>query len=172
VNGEDRVNADAPVGAFDEELLSLLRTCYETLDPMSPTLVGRTLHTLALDSHRFEIDAIEADMVRLAEQRDLEPLGARGEDTSVITFESDELTVMIRISRQGEAVCLDGWLAPPGPDQVSLRTEHGAVDAAVDEEGRFVLDTTVRGPVQLVVLHRAPQTAGWTETVLVPAIVL
>lgn len=163
---EHRVDADAPIDAFDEELLALLRACYETSDPMPPQLIGRTLRALALHN------SPEPGPLRFAEQRSLEPVGARGGDTGVITFESDNLTVMIRISRQGDTVRLDGWLAPPGPDQVQLRTDRGALDAAVDEEGRFVLDAVARGPAQLVVRHSAPETAGWRETVLVPAIVL
>lgn len=181
-----RAGAEGPLDAFDEEVLALLRACYETMDPMPPTLVERTLHALALHRpvhsepagaaapHSYLLDdaALEAGVVRLARQQSLEPVGARGSDAGVITFESENLTVMVRISRQGERVRLDGWLAPPGPQQVRLRCEREALDAPVDGEGRFVIDAAPRGAAQLIVRHGAPDAAGPRETVLVPAIVL
>lgn len=158
-----------PLDERDAELLARLRECAETLDPMPPQLVDRTLFALALQ----ELDAWPAGAAgRPGWLQPLEPAGARGGDSALITFEADGLTVMIRISVQGRTARIDGWLAPPGPTRVELRTGEGALSAPADADGRFVLEQAPRGPAQLVVHAGATAAPDGGETVLTPAIVL
>ncbi len=150
----------------DDELLRTLRECHEQLDPMPESVVQRSLFALAVQD-------IDAEVFRLAEHYRLEPAGARGgEQARVVTFDSDSLTIMIRISRLGGAVRIDGWLAPPQVCRVELRSGERTLAAPVDDAGRFVLDAIPRGLAQLVVRLGEPLTGGSGPSILTPAIVL
>jgi hypothetical protein len=162
---ESRGGAADQLDARDEELLGLLRECHEAMDPMPGSLVERSLFALALQD-------LDAEVFRLAESYELEPAGARGEEARVVTFDSDSLTVMIRIHPQDRVVRIDGWLAPPQPCRVELRTGGRVLSTGADEEGRFVLDQVPRGLAQLVVRRGEPMTGGSEQSILTPAIVL
>jgi hypothetical protein len=167
----------------------MLRECYEQLDPMPASLVERSLFAI-------DIQDIDAEIFQLAEQYRLEPSGTRGgtengsgangdegeregegvgEEARVVTFDSDSLTIMIRISQLGGLVRIDGWLAPPQACLVELRSGERTVGADADAEGRFVLDGVPRGLAQLVVRLGGTEktlTGGRGQSILTPAIVL
>jgi hypothetical protein len=178
--------ANELLDARDDELLSALRECYETLDPMPGSLIERSLFALAIQD-------IDTEVFQLAEQYRLESSGARGgtnaedgvngdsdgegagEEARVVTFDSDSLTIMIRISQHGGLVRIDGWLAPPQECRVELRIGERIVGADVDPEGRFVLDAIPRGLAQLVVRlggNEETLTGSRRQSILTPAIVL
>jgi hypothetical protein len=165
VSREGRVRAAGEIDERDEELLALLRECHQTLDPMPASVVERSLFALALQD-------IDAQVFHLAEQEALDPVGVRGEEARVVTFDSDSLTVMIRISQRSGTVRIDGWLAPPQSCRVELRTGKRVLSTGADEEGRFVLDEIPRGLAQLVVRRCESMTAGAEHSILTPAIVL
>lgn len=144
MNDECGADPDARLDDVDEELLAALRSCYDAADPMPAELVERTVFALALTD-------LEHGLVRLAEQQSLETVGARGEEARVITFDGGHLTVMIRISPQRGAVRIDGWLAPPTPALVELRTTHGTVTVRADGGGRFVFEGAPSGLAQFLV---------------------
>jgi hypothetical protein len=162
-------SADELIDERDEQLLRALRECHELLDPMPESLVQRSLFALAVEN-------VDAEVFRLAERYRLEPAGARGgedgEEARVVTFDSDSLTVMIRISELGGGVRIDGWLAPPQECRVELRSGERILNAGVDAEGRFVLDAIPRGLAQLVVRLGESLTGGGGQSILTPAIVL
>lgn len=152
----------------DDELLRLLRECHEQLDPMPDSVVQRSVFALAVED-------IDAEVLRLAEQYRPEAAGVRGdqgEEARVVTFDSDSLTIMIRISQQTDTVRIDGWLAPPQVCRVEVRSGERTLDAAVDAEGRFVLEAIPRGLAQLVVRLGEALTGGGGPSILTPAIVL
>ena len=152
----------------DEELLRILRECHERLDPMPESVVQRSLFALAVED-------IDAEVLRLVEQHRPAGAGVRGaegEQARVVTFDSDSLTIMIRISRQTGTVRIDGWLAPPQVCRVELRSGDRLLTAAVDVDGRFVLDAIPRGLAQLVVRLGETLTGGGAPSILTPAIVL
>lgn len=168
--GRDPIRASAAelLDERDEELLRILRECHEELDPMPDSVVQRSLFALAVED-------IDAEVLRLVEQ--YRPAGAgvrgeEGEEARVVTFDSDSLTIMIRISQQTDTVRIDGWLAPPQACRIELRSGERALGAPVDAEGRFVLDAIPRGLAQLVVRLGEPLTGGGGPSILTPAIVL
>lgn len=168
--GRDPIRASAAelLDAGDEALLRLLRECHEELDPMPDSLVQRSLFALAVED-------IDAEVLRLAEQYGPVGAGTRGaagEEARVVTFDSDSLTIMIRISQPADTVRIDGWLAPPQACRVELRSAERTLNAAVDAEGRFVLEAIPRGLAQLVVRLDEALTGGGGPTILTPAIVL
>lgn len=181
-------SADELLDERDDELLSMLRECYEAIDPMPDSLVERSLFAI-------DVQDIDAEVFQLAEQYRLEPTGTRGssesasedgvdgdgdgdgmgEEARVVTFDSDSLTIMIRISQLGGLVRIDGWLAPPQACLVELRSGERTVGADADAEGRFVLDAIPRGLAQLVVRlggNGETLTGGRGQSILTPAIVL
>ncbi len=168
--GTDPIRASAAelLDERDEELLRLLRECHEELDPMPDSVVQRSLFALAVED-------IDAEVLRLVEQYrpvDAGVRGGEGEEARVVTFDSDSLTIMIRISQQAETVRIDGWLAPPQACRVELRSGERTLAAAVDDEGRFVLDAIPRGLAQLVVRLGEALGGGGGTSILTPAIVL
>jgi hypothetical protein len=170
----DPIN-DAGADSTDAELLDILRDCYSHLDPMPHTLVERSLFALAWAADPADAGA---ELLRIAGQRELAAVGARGEEARVITFETESVTVMIRISAEGDLLRIDGWLAPAGARRIELRTAGGTVSTLADEQGRFVLERVRQGLAQLAVRRHGTEdeeerAGDWPdETVLTPAIML
>lgn len=160
-----RADPAAALDERDEELLALLRECHEAADPMPDSVVQRSLFAIALQD-------LDAEVFRLAGERALAASGTRGEEARVITFDSDSLTVMIRISQQSSTVRIDGWLAPPERCRVELRSGERVIATGADDEGRFVLDAIPRGLAQIVVRRGESLTTGPEQSILTPAIVL
>jgi hypothetical protein len=162
------VDGLGPLDATDLALLAEIRAAYELLDPVPADLVQRAQFAL-------ELQALDIEVGRLVEAaRDDALVGARGDEVSrTITFDSDSLTIMIRISlAPGGTVRIDGWLAPPAPHEVEVRTLGGAVLARADDDGRFVVEPIPRGMAQLVVRTRAASPQDDGRTVVTPSIVV
>jgi hypothetical protein len=100
---------------------------------------------------------------------ELAPAGVRGvEETRMITFDSDSLTIMFSVSPCDAAtVRLDGWLAPPAAHRVELRTADGPMETSADADGRFAVADVPHGLAQVVV-----HPADGTRTVVTPSVVL
>src|SRR5215472_11457958 len=168
--------ADAPLDSIDLEILAQIRDAFAAADPMPPDLPERIRFSLALRD-------LEVEVARLA-ATDREPaLASRGEEQSrTVTFDSDSLTIMIRIESNGDGtVRVDGWLAPPERRVIELRTEADTLSVASDEQGRFAFARVPHGTVQLVVRaapavpgeqDSAPEPAGSRRSVVTPALIL
>ncbi|UWP82904.1 hypothetical protein [Dactylosporangium fulvum] len=99
--------------------------------------------------------------------------GVRGdEETRRATFESASLTIMLEWSEAADdTVRLDGWLAPPGPFRVEIRTVDGPQTVDADEGGRFAAPRVTRGSVQLRVQPPDEQAVAF-RTVVTPSFVV
>ena len=109
-------SADDPLDETDFGLLDGIRELFQATDPMPADLPERIRFSLALRD-------LEIEMARLAEEDQL-AVAARGtEQSRTITFDSDSLTIMIRIeaNRDGTAR-VDGWLAPPQRREIEMKT--------------------------------------------------
>jgi hypothetical protein len=158
----------------DESLLASVRELFAAADPMPPDLTERIRFMFALR----QLDAEVARMVRVDEAR----LGARGtEESRTITFDSDSLTIMIRIdSNPDESVRVDGWLAPPQSRRVEMRMTDASLDVMADRAGRFVFPGVPRGSARVVVHPPEGSQAGVTgngqagaaRSVITPALIL
>ena len=111
-------------------------------------------------------------MARLAEEDQL-TVAARGkEQARTITFDSDSLTIMIRIDANRDGtVRVDGWLAPPQRRQVEIKTTADPLTAASDAQGRFAFARVPRGTAQFIV-HPAEPASGDTRSVVTPALII
>jgi hypothetical protein len=161
------VNPDAPLDHLDLRLLDDLADAYQTADPMPADLPERIRFALALRDLEYEV-------ARLAAQEEQELAGARGaEQSRTVTFDSDSLTIMIRIDSNADGTRrVDGWLAPPQRRDIELKTAGEPLRAASDEQGRFAFGRVPRGTAQLLVSPADDGTAGSGRSVVTPALVL
>lgn len=143
-------------------LLGELRAMWEAADPPPADLVTRTLFLLELDNVEFELMSLRDT---------LSGAGARGAETaSTITFTSENVTVMLTVSRSGPQLRrLDGWIAPSAALRVELRTVDGVRDGVADADGRFVFTDVPSGMVQLVVHPTGGAAVRLVRPVVTPA---
>jgi hypothetical protein len=161
----DARSAGEPLDDLDFAILRGVRGLWDALDPVPANLVDQICFALDLESADFEV-------LRLTERMRFEV--ARGEEQSrLITFDSDTLTIMIKIDQnRNGTVRLDGWLTPPASHPIELRTTAGALATASDDGGRFALDGIQPGMAQLVVRPAGTMPTQRGRTVTTPSIVL
>ena len=158
----------------DVDLLATVRELFSVADPMPPDLTERIRFMFALRQLNAEV----ARVVRADEA----VLAVRGtEESRTITFDSDSLTIMIRIdSNGGESVRVDGWLAPPQSRRVEMRMTDASLDVMADGAGRFAFPNVPRGSTRVVV-HPPDGSqdgaidrdgTGTVKSVITPALIL
>jgi hypothetical protein len=138
--------ADESLDEVDLELLDGIRDIFQAADPMPADLPERIRFLLALRG-------LEIEVARLAAEERQPSLAARGaEQSRTITFDSNSLTIMIKIDENLDGtVRVDGWLAPPQRREVEMKTARDSLTVASDEQGRFAFARVPRGTAQLVV---------------------
>lgn len=168
-------------GASDESLLGRIKTLFEVVDPAPPDLAERVRFAVALAD-------LEAEAARLVEEAAEAPALTRGtsEESRTITFDSTELTIMIRIDANADGtVRVDGWLAPARACRVEVSLHDSALAVEADADGRFAFPRVPRDTVRFVVRPPAQQAHtvsdssgpdssgnGRMKTVITPALVL
>jgi hypothetical protein len=162
--------ADGPLDDVDLGLLDDLRAAFTAADPMPADLPERIRFSLALRDLEYEVARLAAQ----EEQQDQRLVAARGaEQSRTVTFDSESLTIMIRIDANPDGTArLDGWLAPPQRREIEMTTSAGSLSATSDEQGRFAFAQVPRGTAQL--LARPPQQPGDGpgRAVVTPALIL
>ena len=150
----------------DFAILRGIREIFQAADPMPANLPGRIRFALALRELEFEVARLSAD-------EDERLVLARGaEHSRTVTFDSESLTIMIRIDLNDDGTArLDGWIAPPQRRVVDLRTDSDELTAEADEHGRFVFSQVPRGSAQLYVRAESGQP-GSAPAVVTPALTL
>jgi hypothetical protein len=157
--------ADEPLDDADFGVLGDIRELFETVDPMPADLPERIRFRLALRD-------LEVEVARLAEEVQLTVAARGNEQTRTITFDSDSLTIMIRLDANRDGtVRVDGWLAPPQRRQVEMKTTADPLTAVSDAHGRFAFARVPRGTAQLIV-HPAEPASGDTRSVVTPALII
>jgi hypothetical protein len=154
----------------DDALLATIRRLFEAVDPMPADLPERI-------KFMFALRQLDAEVARLVRADDEARLAVRGpEESRTITFDSDSLTIMIRIDvGPGEGVRVDGWLAPPQCRRVEMRTADGSIVVMADMAGRFVFADVPRGTARVIVhAPEAPQAGApnGVKSVITPALIL
>src|ERR1700730_4053722 len=105
-------------------VLDVIRALFDAGAPTHADPTERIRFSLALRD-------LEIEVARFAEEDQL-AVAARGkEQARTITFDSDSLTIMIRIDANRDGtVRVDGWLAPPQCRQVEIKTNADPLTAA------------------------------------------
>jgi len=137
--------AARPLDTTDEALLREVAQLLVDVDPVPEDLVQRIQFSLALDEMYAEVAAIT--------RMPLDAMAVRGETTETrtetLTFSAQRLSAMVTVSRVGEGVRIDGWVAPAGAIVVRLRMQDDQQETEVDESGRFVFTGLAEGFAQL-----------------------
>jgi hypothetical protein len=134
--------------AVDSAVLDWVQDLYAKTDPVPQDLLARV---------DFAMDPLGPDDTVALLQDDLfEAVGVRGtsasaEHSRTVTFDSESLTIVIQASPSGEALRVDGWLAPPAVHRVRLRAGERELQTESDELGGFVLTQVPHGLVQVIV---------------------
>jgi hypothetical protein len=165
--GAGRVpSADGPLDDVDLGLLDDIRDMFQAVDPMPTDLPGRILFSLSLRD-------LEIEVARFADE-DLSAAGTRGaEQSRTITFDSESLTVMIRIDPNKDGtVRVDGWLAPAQRREIEMKTSGDSLSVSSDEQGRFAFPRVPRGTAQLIVRPAEPGQSEAGPSVVTPALIL
>jgi hypothetical protein len=159
-------SADGPLDDFDLGLLDDIRDLFQAVDPMPADLPGRILFSLSLRD-------LEIEVARFADE-ELSAAGIRGaEQSRTITFDSESLTVMIRIDPNKDGtVRVDGWLAPAQRREIEMKTIVDSLSVSSDEQGRFAFARVPRGTAQLIVRPAEPGQSGAGPSVVTPALIL
>ena len=159
-------SADEPMDETDSAILGAIRDLFTRTDPMPADLPERIRFSLALRDLEFEV-------ARLSVEENLRIPAARGaEQSRTVTFDSDSLTIMIRIDSNSDGTArVDGWLAPAQRRTIELRTGAEALTTIADDRGRFVFAEVPRGCAQLLV-QAEPGPSGSDRAVVTPALIL
>lgn len=158
---------DGPLDATDLAILASISEMYQQADPMPADLPERIRFTLAMRD-------LEAEVARLVEESGAELLATRSaEESRTVTFDSESLTIMIRIESNSDGSArVDGWLAPPQRRDLEMRTGANAQHAASDEQGRFAFVSVPRGYAQLFVRQAEAGPGEHRPSVVTPALIL
>ena len=166
-----RPSADEPLDDTDVRLLDGIRDMFRVADPMPADLPERIRFRLALRDLEIEVARLVEEEQALA--------GIRGaEQSRTITFDSDSLTIMIRIdANRDETVRVDGWLAPPQFREIEMKTATETLSVSSDSQGRFAFARVPRGTAQLMVRPAEPGPDGAGpdgagRSVVTPALIL
>jgi hypothetical protein len=156
-----------PMDELDLEILDGIRELYAQADPMPPDLPQQIMFTLAMRN-------LEAEVARIVGEDEPRLAAVRGEEQSrTVTFDSDSLTIMIRIDENKDgSVRIDGWLAPPLPREIELQTATEPQRAASDAQGRFAFARVPHGTARLVVAALGDEHGGPGRPVVTPHLVL
>jgi hypothetical protein len=158
----------------DESVLAKIKALFEAVDPAPPDLAERVRFAVALAD-------LEAEAAQLVEEAAFEPTLTRGtpEESRTITFDSTELTIMIRIDANADGTFrVDGWLAPARACRIEVSLHDGALAVEADADGRFAFPSVPRGTVRFVVRPPAQQAQAASDssgnarmkTVITPAL--
>src|SRR6266567_9586008 len=156
--------------ADDAGLIAAIREMIELVDPMPSDLPERIRFAIALRD-------LDAELARFASVPDEAAITVRGmEESRTITFDSDSLTIMIRIDGNADGtVRVDGWLAPAQAGRVEMRRVDNSISVTADEAGRFAFHSVPRGTARLIVglLREGNQgLPGSQKSVITPALIL
>src|SRR5271155_2578102 len=117
-------SADGPLDDVDLGLLDDIRELFQAIDPMPSDLPERICFFLALRD-------LEIEVARLAGEDQLTVAARGAEQSRTITFDSDSLTIMIRIDANRDGtVRVDGWLAPPQRREIEMKTAADSLSVA------------------------------------------
>lgn len=138
----DTFDVDELLTAEDLTLLRDIGAAAEEHDPLPPAMLDRLLLAVSLE-------LMEAELATLADMR-LEE--ARTETTSVetITFTASSLSLMIALSREDDAVRIDGWVTGGGVE-VELHAGGSIQTALSDATGRLTWVFVPPGPVRFLI---------------------
>jgi hypothetical protein len=132
----------------DDDLLAGVRAYWESRDAVPAGMVARLQTAAALAASDTDLDM---ELMLLVERTE-ELAGARGASTTAYTlrFAHEGVDLLLRISTDGTAPRIDGWVVPPAPiNVIVLRDEDTLAALEVGDTGRFELLDLTPGMLRL-----------------------
>jgi hypothetical protein len=132
----------------DDDLLAGVRAHWEAADPVPSGMLARLQTAAALAASDTDLDM---ELMLLVERTE-ELAGARGASTTAYTlrFAHDGVDLLLRVSTDGAAPRIDGWVVPPSPVTVTvLREAEVLASLDVGDTGRFELPDLTSGMLRL-----------------------
>lgn len=126
----------------DDDLMAELRAAADVFDGVPPDVVeaGRAaLATLRLDDELAEL---------LEDSAATEPVGVRGADPRVLTFETADVSVELQVERAGGQVSVRG-LVTGARDEITVETPDGTTTTPIDDNGWFTATVLPGGALRL-----------------------
>jgi hypothetical protein len=138
-----------------DALFDSLSMVWAQRDPVPDDLVERVLIALAID----DLDT-EYALLHLTEVS-TQLAGTRSaDDVLTFAFDSEDLSMMLRVSRTGPETCrVDGWISPPRPMTVTATQAGESLEARVLDEGRFEFPELKSGATRFL-LHPGNATTN------------
>ncbi len=145
-----------------EPLLDSLADVWDTHDPVPDALVERVLVALAIE----DLD-VAYELLSLTSRR-AELVGARaGGEAITFTFDSDDVSMVLRVSSTGPDTCrVDGWITPLRALTVTASQGGRSVVANILDAGRFEFPELRSGATRFL-LH---PDANPTTNLVTPAV--
>jgi len=128
---------------FAAAVLPQIRDMWSRLDPVPAGLTDDIKYALT-------VKLLEAEVAELTQAPMLVSRGEAAEKTRSMTFTGSSLSLMVRVSDEGEGLRLDCWITQ-GAAEVELHAGDVVVTRQSDEFGRLVFDDVPRGPVHFIV---------------------
>jgi hypothetical protein len=147
----------------DDDLLAGIRSYWESHDPVPEGTVARLQTAAALAASDLYDVGLDIELMLLVERTE-ELAGTRGASTTAYTlrFAHEGVDLLLRISSDGAAARIDGWVVPPSPITVIvLRGDATEATLDVGDSGRFELPDLAPGLLRL----RLEPTDGSTSFV-------
>jgi hypothetical protein len=151
--------------AADDALLAELSAAAAVHDPVPAGVLAAAKASLTWRT----IDTELADLA-FDSSVDESPVLVRGpgSDEQLLTFETDELSVDLQVTRRGDGRRLVGQLAPAGIAEIEVRTASGVVVTITsDELGRVPAVDVPAGSLSLRILRAGETNAVVTDWVTV-----
>jgi hypothetical protein len=135
----------------DDDLLAGIRSYWESQDPVPHGMVARLQTAAALAASDLYDVGLDIELMMLVE-RTVELAGTRGTSTTAYTlrFAHEGVDLLLRVSNDGAASRIDGWVVPPSPVTVRvLREDRDDAVLEVGDTGRFELPDLTPGLLRL-----------------------
>ena len=178
VDAIDTGDAVDQMEALESTILDWVQDLYATNDPVPQDLLARVDFAMDPLGPDDEVALLQGDLfdavgVRGGEPvvHGTEPVLRSAEHSRTVTFDSESLTISIQASPSGEAVRVDGWLAPPAVRHIKLRAGDCELHTDSDELGGFVLPQVPHGLMQVIV-EAADADPPQARTVVTTAVLL
>jgi hypothetical protein len=146
----------------DSQLYAGIRAYWEFHDQVPDDMVARLQAAAALAASDTDLDI---ELMLLVERTE-ELAGTRGASTAAYTlrFAHDGVDLLLRVSTEGSASRIDGWVVPPSPIALVVQRDSGAgwsddATLEVGDTGRFELPDLTPGMLRL----RLEPTEGSTS---------
>lgn len=137
----------------DDDLLGVVRGHWADRDPVPDGMVARLQAVAALAAADQYDVGLDLELMLLVERTDelAGTRGARGSTTAyTLRFAHEGVDLLLRVSGDGAASRIDGWVVPPAPTTVSvLREAEVVASVEVGDTGRFELPGLAPGMLRV-----------------------